>query len=99
MPAGWPSPTATWGSDYGTTGTTAYVYYSGNSASNVTYLPTPVSGPETRLFKKGKAFKFESSLEFRQWFGSPRAPKKAVKARHGFQQMSRIPCYRGVRTR
>jgi hypothetical protein len=51
-----------------------------------------------------------SSIEFVEEIKKPRyrppppverklSPPKQLKARHGFQQMCRIPCYRGVRTR
>lgn len=80
------------------------ISWSQNTCANdtvyaVPLIPGKVQNEAERLFEKGKFFAFESSREFRAWFGGPKTPVKLFKSRHGFQQMARIPNYRGVRTR
>lgn len=113
MAAGWATspttPTATWRRNtQPTTGiswgndditTTSSAYYSNTYSGNVAVLEFRDQNDTERLFEKGKFFKFESSMEFRAWFKRPNTVPRAVKSRHGFQQMCRLPCYRGVRTR
>lgn len=87
---------------WGPSTATTFVYgYYGDSDNTYGYprLNIKTQNAAERQFEKGKFFKFESSREFRQWFGGPKTPVKLFRARHGFQQMARIPCYRGVRTR
>lgn len=91
------STTASWNND---TSTISYTIYPAYSASNLpSPLPKDIQKFLERLFNKGKYFKFNSSLEFREWFKPPPIPKPKLKARHSFQQMARLPCYRGRRTR
>lgn len=94
------TPTASW-STYGSTvtSTASCTIYSNVSYSNVPYVATDVETFLERIFDKGKFFQFRSSMEFRAWSQPPVIPKKKMKARHGHQQMCRLPCYRGVRTR
>jgi len=89
-----------WGPSTSSTTTSYWVGTNITAANTYEYpkLDIKVQNATERLFEKGKFFAFESSREFRAWFSSPRKPPE-VHARHGFQQMSRIPCYRGVRTR
>lgn len=84
-----------------TTSTAAYTIYNDNYASNYNLraVSTEVETFLERIFDKGKFFAFISSMEFRAWFKPPPIPKQKLKARHGHQQMCRLPCYRGVRTR
>lgn len=85
-----------------TSGDSLYVVY----GTTVT-VPSPefpefkraVQNRVERKFAKGKFFKFESSMEFRAWFEKPKTVPRAVRARNGFQQMTRLPNYRGTRTR
>lgn len=94
-----PTMTDPWGINSPTSATTYTIYYvrPAETASNYKLLRPP--SDHERLFKKGKFFAFESSMEFRRWFGSPKTPVKAAKARHGFQQLARLPNYRKARTR
>lgn len=98
------APTASfdngWASTSTTTSTASYTIYSNAFYStDPSPLPKDIQKFLERLFDKGKFFQFESSMEFRAWFKPPRIPKKRFKTRHGFQQMCRLPNYRGVRTR
>lgn len=90
-----------WAETSDTTSTTTtggwYTYSNGNTYT--AHVSIPVLETFTRWFSKGKFFKFESSMEFRAWFKRPDTVPREVKSRHGFQQMCRLPCYRGVRTR
>lgn len=38
-------------------------------------------------------------VEYERWQFDRLAERVNLRARHGFQQQARIPCYRGVRTR
>jgi hypothetical protein len=95
-----PNQTATledyWGNDDVGSETS---YYGSYTNTTITWSWNEIQNEVERLFAKGKFFAFESSREFRSWFGGPKTPVKLFRARHGFQQMARIPCYRGVRTR
>lgn len=88
------APTSWWDSNETSTSTISYTVYNTSAATH-----TVVELPFERVFDKGKFFRFESSMEFRAWFGQPHFPKQKLKERHGFQQMARLPCYRGRRTR
>lgn len=84
---GWASnlntPTATFTSSGSTTSTFVYIDVT-NTVSNAEVQKEEWAPPR---FKPD-----------RHWFKSPTMPRQ-LRSRHGFQQMSRVPCYRGVRTR
>lgn len=99
----------TWTSSSTTTTSASYRVYT-NDSHDTNYdswgsevrrneLRAQIQRLRERMFDKGKFFEFSSSREFRAWFAPPVVPKKKFKERNGFQQMCRLPCYRGTRTR
>jgi len=89
--------------DFGDTTTTTNYYWpvtftlrntnSDVTGGTTTFYPVPKAQPKQ---KYKHAFKTD-------WLREPPTPKLLgatyVKERHGYQQMYRLPCYRGTRTR
>lgn len=94
----WETPTSSWTTT--TSATSTYVIFANEATTSGTFIQLPAEVRYPKFFNKGRFFRFESSREFRAWFKPDKIQKKPEeKARHGFQQMARIPNYRGVRTR
>lgn len=83
-----------------TTITTAYVPDWGPADSTVTlYIPGP---PEAAFERWAREAKRQAALDGVQHARGERERKPdppSIRARHGYQQLARVPCYRGVRTR
>lgn len=83
-----------------TTTTSVYVHHSETVDSTVTlYIPGP---PEAAFEWWAREAKRQAALDGVQHARVERARKPdppSIRARHGYQQLARLPCYRGVRTR
>lgn len=88
-----------WGSNTTTASTTATITYSTRTTAT-TYVRIVPDLPKSFWNEPPNVVRTREALDWmvrRSREKSP--PPLTAKARHGYQELARIPCYRGVRTR